>query len=145
MTEPKPHSHYFKPVGHLESIDVYRVIDLFEVRHPALQHALKKVIAAGKRGAKSEDQDAQEAIDSLNRFLAMRKEDADIKNEFGLWIGVPDWWMRMPEGLVGIKGIKVQVKFRNGDLSDWTSGKFFCWDNPPAHNSRIIAYRIAND
>lgn len=75
------HSHYFKDVSGLKSIDVYRVIELFEVNHPALQHALKKVLAAGRRGAKSAEQDAHEAIDSLNRFLEMLSEDAGEQSE----------------------------------------------------------------
>lgn len=74
-TESRPHAHYFKDVRHLDYIDVYRVIDLFAVEHPAMQHALKKVLAAGERGAKSQTQDAQEAIDSLQRFLEMKTED----------------------------------------------------------------------
>lgn len=70
------HSHYSRDVSHLQSIDVYRVIELFGVRHAALQHALKKVMAAGQRGAKNVDQDVQEAIDSLTRWQAMRAEDS---------------------------------------------------------------------
>lgn len=70
------HSHYKKDVSRLETLDVYRVIDLFEVTHPALQHALKKILAAGKRGAKDDARDVQEAIDSLERWQEMRNEDA---------------------------------------------------------------------
>ncbi len=69
------HAHYMKDVRHLEVVDVYRVIDLFQVAHPALQHAVKKVLAAGQRGAKDEAKDVQEAIDSLERWKAMRTED----------------------------------------------------------------------
>lgn len=76
-TESRAHAHYFKDVRHLDYIDVYRVIDLFAVDHPAMQHALKKVLAAGERGAKSQEQDAQEAIDSLNRYLQMVAEDCN--------------------------------------------------------------------
>lgn len=70
------YDHYKKDVRHLDMIDVYRVIELFEVTHPALQHALKKVLCAGDRGAKDWEKDVQEAIDSLNRALQMRAEDA---------------------------------------------------------------------
>jgi hypothetical protein len=70
------HDHYKKDVRHLDMIDVYRVIELFEVTHPALQHALKKVLCVGDRGAKDWEKDVQEAIDSLNRALQMRAEDA---------------------------------------------------------------------
>lgn len=76
MTTTVNHSHYKKDVSHLNSIDIYRVIELFDVRHPALQHALKKILAAGKRGAKNDTKDVSEAIDSLNRWQQMRDEDA---------------------------------------------------------------------
>lgn len=71
------HAHYFKrvPVG-ATHIDVYRVLELFEVRDPCVQHAVKKLLAAGRRGAgKDMNKDIQEAIDSLERFKAMRKEE----------------------------------------------------------------------
>lgn len=73
------YDHYKKDVRHLEMIDVYRVIELFGVTHPALQHALKKVLCAGDRGAKDWEKDVKEAIDSLNRALEMRAEDAGVK------------------------------------------------------------------
>lgn len=69
------HDHYKKDVSHLDMIDVYRVLELFSVTHPALQHAAKKILAAGCRGAKDWEKDVQEAIDSLNRALQMREED----------------------------------------------------------------------
>ena len=70
------HGHYFKDTAHLNSIDVYRVLQLFAVTDPCLQHATKKLLVAGGRGAgKSIDKDVQEAIDSLVRWQAMRNED----------------------------------------------------------------------
>lgn len=69
------HNHYFKDVRNLTHIDVYRVLELFEVIDPAIQHAVKKLLCAGGRGAKSQPQDVQEAIDSLTRWQDMRKED----------------------------------------------------------------------
>ena len=69
------HDHYKKNVQHLDMIDVYRVLDLWQVTNPALQHALKKILAAGQRGAKDEAKDVQEAIDSLKRWQDMRGED----------------------------------------------------------------------
>ncbi|MFA8969125.1 hypothetical protein [Escherichia coli] len=71
----KKHSHYFKDVSHLEYVDVYRVLDLFEVVDPCIQHSIKKLLCAGMRGAKNQPQDIQEAIDSLVRYQEMRKED----------------------------------------------------------------------
>lgn len=76
MNHQVAHGHYKKSVEHLSTVDVYRVLDLFEVTHPALQHAIKKLLVAGGRGAKSADQDVKEAIDSLNRWNQMRQEDA---------------------------------------------------------------------
>lgn len=72
----KKHSHYKKDVSRLEFVDVYRVLDLFQVTHPAVQHAAKKVLCAGQRGAKDWEKDIQEAIDSLQRALDMAKEDS---------------------------------------------------------------------
>ena len=75
IDEQPKHGHYFKDVSHLKKIDVYRVIDLWQITDPALQHALKKVLAAGKRGAKNQSQDVAEAIDSLVRFQDMQAEN----------------------------------------------------------------------
>lgn len=69
------HPHYFKPVAGLQYIDVYRTLQLFAVTDPCLQHAIKKLLVAGGRGAKDISQDVQEAIDTLERWNAMRKED----------------------------------------------------------------------
>lgn len=73
----KKHSHYKKDVSNLQFVDVYRVLDLFDVTHPAVQHAAKKVLCAGQRGAKDWEKDIQEAIDSLQRALDMHKEDGE--------------------------------------------------------------------
>lgn len=71
------HSHYYKDVSHLETIDVYRVLQLFNVTDPCLQHAIKKLLVAGGRGAgKDVSRDIQEAIDSLLRVQEMEREDS---------------------------------------------------------------------
>lgn len=69
------HSHYFKDVSRLTTIDVYRVLELFAVTDPCLQHAIKKLLVAGNRGVKNMDKDIQEAIDTLERWQGMRAED----------------------------------------------------------------------
>ena len=75
----RPHSHYFKDVSKLKTIDVYRVLKLFNVTDPCLQHAIKKLLVAGGRGAgKDPRQDIQEAIDSLHRALGMMNEDSPL-------------------------------------------------------------------
>lgn len=73
------HDHYKKDVSHLKQVDVYRVLDLFNVTQPALQHAVKKVLCAGQRGAKDYAKDLQEAIDSISRALQMHAEDSGAR------------------------------------------------------------------
>ena len=69
------HDHYFKDVSNLNFIDVYRVLLLFGVTDPCLQHATKKLLCAGNRGVKDELKDVQEAIASLTRYLEIKTED----------------------------------------------------------------------
>ena len=69
------HDHYFKDVSNLKHIDVYRVIELFDVKDHAIGHAIKKLLCSGERGAKDKTQDVQEAISSLLRYLEMQTEN----------------------------------------------------------------------
>ena len=48
-------------------IDVYDVLDAFDVTNPAAAHAIKKLLCPGGRGFKAWETDHQEAIDSLER------------------------------------------------------------------------------
>lgn len=74
--EKRKHNHYFKDVRHLDTLDVYRVLSLFNVTDPCIQHAVKKLLVAGGRGAgKDISRDIKEAIDSLQRWQEMRQED----------------------------------------------------------------------
>ena len=85
IREQERHSHYYKDVGNLDSIDVYRVLQLFNVADPCLQHAIKKLLVAGGRGAgKDMQQDIQEAIESLERWQQMQLEN----NRSGLEPGI---------------------------------------------------------
>ena len=75
-SESRAHNHYFKDVSKLKYVDVYRVLELFNVTDPCIQHAVKKLLVAGGRGAgKDINKDIQEAIDSLARWKEMRVED----------------------------------------------------------------------
>lgn len=83
MSVGSKHPHYYKDVRHLETIDVYRVLTLFNVTDPCIQHAVKKLLVAGGRGAgKDIGRDVQEAIDSLERFKEMRVEDTVGRDRF---------------------------------------------------------------
>ena len=73
--EQRKHSHYFKP-SPFSHVDVYRVLKMFGVTDPCLQHAVKKLLVAGGRGAKPIDKDIQEAIDTLQRWQQMRAEES---------------------------------------------------------------------
>lgn len=66
----RKHSHYFKDVKDLDEVDVYAVCEIFGIDDPSgcTQHAIKKLLLAGKRGGgKDFEKDHQEAIDTLVR------------------------------------------------------------------------------
>ncbi|RQT19390.1 hypothetical protein DF044_01640 [Burkholderia contaminans] len=71
---PRKHAHYHKPCPY-PSIDVYRVLELFNVVDPCIQHAVKKLLVAGGRGQKDITKDIQESIDTLTRWQEMRAEE----------------------------------------------------------------------
>jgi hypothetical protein len=70
----KPVNKYLRSVP-TKQIDVYRVLHAFGVTDPCIQHAIKKLLAPGQRGSKSEAQDVHEALQSLQRYEAMREEE----------------------------------------------------------------------
>jgi hypothetical protein len=53
------------------TVDVYDVLQAFGVTCPALQHAVKKLLCAGLRGAKSTEQDIDEAANSCRRAIEL--------------------------------------------------------------------------
>ena len=56
-------------------VDVYDVLQAFGVDCPALQHAVKKLLCAGLRGAKSAEQDIEEAASSCRRAIELLEFD----------------------------------------------------------------------
>jgi hypothetical protein len=75
------HNHYHRSVSHLEKIDVYRILDLFDVTCPVMQHIVKKALCAGQRGHKNLERDVQDIIDSALRKQEMIQEN--LNNERG--------------------------------------------------------------
>lgn len=78
----RKHAHYFRPCPYAE-VDIYRFLELFEVTDQALGHAIKKLVAAGRRGAKDMEKDVAEAADTLARWQEMRAEDAMLDGADG--------------------------------------------------------------
>lgn len=61
------HNHYYRTCPY-DAIDVYRILDLFEVKDPCAQHAIKKLLALGNRGHKNASKDVQDVIDTMTRW-----------------------------------------------------------------------------
>lgn len=54
-------------------VDVYDVLVAFSVTNPALQHLIKKALAAGQRGHKSLEQDMKDIVDSAIRAAELER------------------------------------------------------------------------
>lgn len=54
-------------------VDVYAVLDAFQVTCPARQHAIKKLLCAGLRGKGSPVQDLREARDVVDRAIELEE------------------------------------------------------------------------
>ncbi len=56
-----------------ETVDVYDVLEAFDVRCPALQHAIKKLLMPGDRGSKGTVEDLEEAAQSVQRAITLEE------------------------------------------------------------------------
>lgn len=63
--------HYFKETPKSSHIDIYWVLKAWDVTCPCVQHAIKKLMAAGMRGAKNKEKDLKEARDAITRALEL--------------------------------------------------------------------------
>ena len=61
--------------GAAVEVDVYDVLMAFDVQNPAIQHAVKKLLCPGQRGAKDFVQDLTEARDSISRAIQLAESD----------------------------------------------------------------------
>ena len=59
------------------TVDVYRVLNAFDVYDAATQHAIKKLLAAGNRGHEDYVQDLKEAIASIELAI-LEWEQANV-------------------------------------------------------------------
>ena len=69
----EPSHKYRREIKKGVYVDVYDVLVAFDVKCPAMQHAIKKCLAAGKRGHKGTIQDKREAIDSIKRSIELER------------------------------------------------------------------------
>lgn len=88
-TNQREFPHYFKRIPidpqtglTLTHIDIYRVLTMWTVVEPGIQHAIKKMLCAGQRGAKEVLQDLKEAKASLDRQIEIMEEDAATDEAF---------------------------------------------------------------
>jgi hypothetical protein len=55
-------------------VDVYDVLEAFDVRNSALQHLIKKALCVGIRGHKDKSEDLQDIIDSAIRAKELEEK-----------------------------------------------------------------------
>lgn len=67
--------------GDTVQVDVYRVLDAFEVTDPALQHLIKKALCAGLRGHKCKAEDLMDIVGSAKKALTLHNDRTTIKPE----------------------------------------------------------------
>lgn len=70
--------HHAKP-EYLIEVDVYSVLEAFDVKNPGLQHAVKKLLCSGIRGNKDTIQDLKEAIQAIERAIIIEEGNANEK------------------------------------------------------------------
>lgn len=74
---PNKYTRYIPTLdGRKVPVDVYCVLAAFPTGSSAVDHAVKKQLAPGQRGAKSRIQDLKEARDSLTRAIELEEADA---------------------------------------------------------------------
>ena len=163
------HNHYFKDCPY-ERVDVYRIIEIFGVTDPCIQHALKKLLCSGVRGHKDQEKDIQDVIDTLERWKQMRNEDAeatssgelspkadlpkvskadaDIDNPVKPWLpDISGKWVEYDGSGQPVEGdVEVEVLFfEERNSKDYTPfceyAKYLCWEKEEV-DSDIVAYRV---
>jgi hypothetical protein len=70
-------SKYIKTIRGMQ-LDVYDVLQAWDVKNPALQHLIKKALQAGNRGHKDVLEDLQDIIDSAIRAMELEKENRPV-------------------------------------------------------------------
>lgn len=76
---PQEDYSYYKYSYKGIKLDPYRILQVYNVTCPAMQHAIKKLLRAGQ-SVKELKQDIKEVIDTLKRKLEMLEEDSVNEN-----------------------------------------------------------------
>lgn len=66
--------HGRNPAGVSINVDVYNVLEAYNVTCQARGHAIKKLLCAGLRGKGDVQQDLQEALDAVCRAIQLQKD-----------------------------------------------------------------------
>lgn len=128
------------------SIDVYDVLVAWDVRNPAIQHAIKKLLQPGNRGHKDTIQDLVEAIQSIERGIVIER------NSIGKSVPNQDEWITWGGGAIPVDAnVHVHVRYRDGEIMtrrlagecDWTHG--IPGTKQATHGKDIVAYRIVKE
>jgi hypothetical protein len=56
------------------NVDIYCVIEAFKITCPAMQHALKKILACGQRGKGNRVDDIHGVFDAMWRALELQRQ-----------------------------------------------------------------------
>ncbi len=73
LKKPIIRSKYDRPVPKKTHMDVYDVLEAFDVQCPALQHLIKKALCAGLRGHKEAMEDLIDIEDSAHRAVELQE------------------------------------------------------------------------
>ena len=70
------HGHYHKDVSKYKTMDIYAICKVWNAEPSGCtHHALKKLLHAGERGAKSKITDLEQAIESIEALIKLEKMD----------------------------------------------------------------------
>lgn len=70
--------------GEVTTVDVYRVLDAFQVTDPAIQHAIKKMLCTGLRGHKDYLTDIEDSIESLQKSKELYDQRKSYERRYNL-------------------------------------------------------------
>jgi len=129
-------------------VDVYRVLDAFQVKDPAIQHLVKKALAAGERGHKDLIQDykdivhsANSALDLLNAKAAEQADHRCNKPLTGAFV-VEFKFPKLKEGAPSLSAYLEEQGFKHVAHDEWAADSEQL-QNMPRRSHVSAAYRMS--